>query len=297
MSATEQAAIERLNLSNRYFNESDPTPSAGTPWCFYHASASGYRIESYASATQGSSFNASLKRDRPSGHGVDLMSLRFQVIAESDARLHIRIGDPDDSKRFRPPYPVAATNDNSSTTNPLYRVQVQRAEPFAFAVVRISDGEVLFDSNVAAPLVFAEQFIELSARLSTSNVYGLGEHVDRFKHNFRWNRFTFWNTDGVPVENEPLYGSQAFYLALQENGAAHGVFMLNSGAMEVTLRPEQMITYRLLSGEIDLYFFLGPSAQQVVEQYAQLVGRPFMPPYWSLGYHLSRYGYGGFFPF
>jgi len=52
------------------------------------------------------------------------------------------------------------------------------------------------------------------------------------------------------------------------------------------------LTYRTVGGILDFYIFTGPRPELVVSQYTETIGRPYMPPFWSLGFQLSRYGYG-----
>jgi alpha-glucosidase (family GH31 glycosyl hydrolase) len=46
---------------------------------------------------------------------------------------------------------------------------------------------------------------------------------------------------------------------------------------------------RVLGGVLDFYFFLGPTPEEVVQQYQEVIGRPAMPPWWALGSHQCRY--------
>jgi alpha-glucosidase (family GH31 glycosyl hydrolase) len=74
------------------------------------------------------------------------------------------------------------------------------------------------------------------------------------------------------------------------NGNAHGVFMLNSNAMDVVMQPG-LLEFRMVGGIIDMFVFVGSSPEEVVQQYQEVVGRPFLIPDWSLGFHQCRWGY------
>lgn len=52
----------------------------------------------------------------------------------------------------------------------------------------------------------------------------------------------------------------------------HGQFFLNSNAMDIDLQPLPGITYTTIGGVIDLYLFTGPTPQDVIKQYWDVIG-------------------------
>ncbi|CAF2935123.1 unnamed protein product [Rotaria sp. Silwood2] len=95
------------------------------------------------------------------------------------------------------------------------------------------------------------------------------------------------------------YGAHPFYLVMEQlpntdqtpSGNMHGVLLLNSNAMDYSFTPIPSLTIRTIGGILDFFVFLGPKPEQVIQQYTWLVGHSMLPPYWSLGFHLSRWEY------
>ncbi|XP_030645548.1 lysosomal alpha-glucosidase [Chanos chanos] len=258
----------------------------GPPWCFYPPSYPGYRMGPLAPTPRGQAAN--LTRPVPSYLPGDISVLQMEVMAETAGRLHIAIRDPL-SPRYEVPLPVDKPREGFDVQNALYSIEFQ-PHPFGFIVRRKSNGRVLLNTTVG-PLLFADQYLQLSTSLASSVVSGLGEHYTPLVLDLNWTSVTLWNRDMAPHGSANLYGSHPFYLVQEGDGQAYGVFLLNSNAMEVVLQPTPALTWITTGGILDLYIFLGPDPHMVIQQYHRVIGYPMMPPYWSLGFHLCRWGY------
>ncbi|KAL3096045.1 hypothetical protein niasHS_005804 [Heterodera schachtii] len=228
-------------------------------------------------------------------YGKDFAALEL-VTKQFGSALHVSIYA---ENRFRPPLPFNFEAPIESTDEQIF-VNVYPKKPthdqmFYFTVER-SDGQKIWDTSIGG-LLFADQFIQIATYLSTDLIYGFGENAhQQLKHDFSkyttWGMFTRDEAPNPLVENvENLYGVHPFYLALEPSGKAHGVLILNSNPQEITTGPAPHLVYRTIGGQLDLFFFPGPSPELVVRQYHQFIGRPYLPPYWAFGYQFCRYGY------
>ncbi|KAI9514722.1 hypothetical protein NQZ68_030911 [Dissostichus eleginoides] len=264
-----------------------PLPhSAGPPWCFYPSSYPGYKMGPLDPTTRG--LEATLTRATPSYLPKDIATLHLEVTEEAAGCLHLTFKDPS-SQRYEVKLPAGVPQSPADTQDALYTTEYQ-AEPFGFIVRRKSNGRVIMNTTVA-PLLFADQYLQLSTTLASSLVSGLGEHYTPLLLDLNWTSVTLWNRDLAPHADANLYGSHPFYIVQEEDGLAHGAFLLNSNAIEVMLQPTPALTWVAIGGVLDLYVFVGPDPQSVIRQYLQVIGYPMMPPYWSLGFHLCRWGY------
>ncbi|KAJ1260398.1 hypothetical protein BS78_10G229100 [Paspalum vaginatum] len=286
---------------------------AAIPWRADAEAGGGYRVVSVAERRRLLSARLELAGDaRGAELGPDVQRLSLTASLETNSRLHVRITDADHPRwevpqhvvpRQVPPLhaPLHAGNGSPPPSSVLSAPTSDltftlHASPFRFTVARRSTGDTLFDASPA--VVFKDRYLELTTALPVgrASLYGLGEHT---KPTFRLrpkDTFTLWNAD-IAASNVDLnlYGSHPFYLDVRSGdaagaGAAHGVLLLNSNGMDIEYGGEYL-TYKVIGGVLDFYFFAGPAPLDVVDQYTQLIGRPAPMPYWSFGFHQCRYGY------
>uniref|UniRef100_A0A4W6E6Q7 alpha-glucosidase n=1 Tax=Lates calcarifer TaxID=8187 RepID=A0A4W6E6Q7_LATCA len=285
-----------------------PLDERNVPWCFFPTNH-GYTVESVEQPNP-YVMKAQLKRmASPSLFGADIQDLSFHAEMQTNNRLRFKIYDAH-RQRFEVPHEHISSL-NSDPSSPISNTLEITQKPFGLTVHRGGNKKVLFDTTMA-PLVFEDQYLQLSAKLPSHNIYGLGEHVHRhYRHDTNWRTWPIFTRDAFPNGGtHNLYGHYPFFLCLEdESGKSFGVFLMNSNAMEVTLQPAPAVTYRTIGGVLDFYILFGDTPEQVVQEFLefpwhskcinnisnqsiQLIGRPVIPPYWSLGFQLSRWDYG-----
>ncbi|KAG6757771.1 hypothetical protein POTOM_038096 [Populus tomentosa] len=277
----------------------------------------GYRLISLKETPDGGIGGLLQVKERNNIYGPDIPRLQLYVKHETQDRLRVHITDAD-KQRWEVPYnllpreqaPAMKQTKGRSRKNLITTVQEYSgaelifnyiADPFSFSVKRKSSGQTLFNSSSDGSssfgvMVFKDQYLEISTQLpNDASLYGLGENTQPHGIKlFPGDPYTLYTTDISAINlNADLYGSHPVYMDLRNvkgQASAHAVLLLNSNGMDVFYRGTSL-TYKIIGGVFDFYFFSGPSPLAVVDQYTSLIGRPAAMPYWAFGFHQCRWGY------
>ncbi|KAJ1934189.1 hypothetical protein FBU59_005780, partial [Linderina macrospora] len=216
--------------------------------------------------------------------------LKLNVDFDSEDRLHVHIQDSA-GKQFQIPSNVlkldVSKHANKNKASLKFNYFQDAKTGFGFKVSRGKD--TIFDTT-GHPLIFEDQYVEVTSNLpGNANIYGIGETPDWFRRDTTNTTKTLWARDAADPLKENVYGSHTVHMELR-NGKFHGAYLHNSHGMDIVLA-NNTVQYRVLGGTADFYFFNGPTALDVIDQYTELVGRPNRIPYWALGFQNCRYGY------
>uniref|UniRef100_A0A0N5AKZ6 P-type domain-containing protein n=1 Tax=Syphacia muris TaxID=451379 RepID=A0A0N5AKZ6_9BILA len=284
------ASKEACEARNCVWDEN--TSAVNAPYCYF-PSTTGYTVSNIVNSTYTLTKQNSVNNPK-NPYGSDISPIKVTA-KDIDGVMNIRIEDAS-AARYEPP--LNLPKDTSKQTEHLKFTASKASEMFSFKVQRQNPDVTLWDTSIGG-LLFADQYIQIATLLPSEKVVGFGEHIHKnLMHDFT--RYTTWPMfarDDAPdsvaeLSTKNLYGVHPFYMCIEDRtGHAHGVLFLNSNAQEVTLGPGPSLVYRTIGGILDIYFFPGPTPDDVVSQYHKFIGLPVLPAYWALGYQLCRWGY------
>eukprot|EP01022_Parablepharisma_sp_SALTPOND_P008024 TRINITY_DN135087_c3_g1_i1.p1 TRINITY_DN135087_c3_g1~~TRINITY_DN135087_c3_g1_i1.p1 ORF type:complete len:1866 (+),score=156.31 TRINITY_DN135087_c3_g1_i1:1756-7353(+) len=147
-------------------------------------------------------------------------------------------------------------------------------------------------------LQYFDKYLEFEGRVQTDHIYGMGERISSFA--LKNGNYSLWNFDRTyEFGDDPssgTHGSHPFFLSrLKDSDKFMGVFMRNSNAMLFSfwhsLNNGTYINYKMVGGIIDLYIFHAAEPDYILKKYHSLIGRPYLPPVWAMGFQQARRGY------
>lgn len=244
----------------------------------------------------------------------DNSQVQITVLAPDLVRVRASFGKPIPAKDHSwaiakndwtiPRWSLSETKDSVLITTDELEVVVRRSplliefrHPKTHAVINADEQPMAYDGKgLLKEMMFDPQagaFVAAAKKLGfDEHFYGLGEKAARLDK--RRSSFVNWNSDtpGYLEGRDPIYQTVPFYTGLQ-NGSAYGIFFDNSyrSYFDFGKSSQQRVWFGAEGGEMNYYFFYGPSLKKVVSRYADLTGHMPMPPLWALGNQQSRWSY------
>lgn len=158
-------------------------------------------------------------------------------------------------------------------------------------MLNTQNGKSAKDAEFDKAFYFGSRFIQFSTYLD-------------FKDSLLYGMKAFNESRESPVMNPEGTGRKSFVLWDGENeqafirvkskwsGECFGIFLLTSNPAEVVTDPENdRLIFRIMGdGIFSMYFYAGPTMEEVIQQHSQTLGRIAMPPYKALGLQYNFYG-------
>jgi alpha-D-xyloside xylohydrolase len=118
-------------------------------------------------------------------------------------------------------------------------------------------------------------------------LFGLGEHFGTL--NRRGQAFASWTVDAFGVRSDRAYKNVPLLLSSE----GYGVFFDMTGPLYYDLGQASVAAWQATAraDHLRAYLILGDGIVPIMQAYHRLTGKPAVPPDWSFGFWISRWGY------
>lgn len=238
----------------------------------------------------------------PHGISYELANGYAEIIAYSPTTVRVRAGKQKFSNDFSFAIDnlVSAYNFKTVSTTGTKHVLatdslriIVNTQPFRVSFYNLNDQLLSGDDEALGISWWGNQVSNYRKLHSDEKFIGLGEKTGNI--NRRGNFYRNWNSDipGYALNQDPLYATTPFFIGIHDqlcygtffDNTHHSYFNFGGGA------DEELYHFGADDGEMNYYFFGGPTVGKILEDYTALTGRTPMPPMWSLGYQQCRWGY------
>lgn len=236
-----------------------------------------------------------------------IKKININLRIEYENIIHLKITDANDPNRWEVPDELLDSeyrfnlHNNIKSTIPqdfFYSLKfINDTDIFTFELRNNDQAFYTFSSDM---FLFCDRYINFESILTTDNIYGFGERGHELKLNE--GIFTIWPNDTGGIQEDPGTGGRNGYshqpVALHKTNNEDiwmGFVFLNSNSQDVVIKKKDegktSLQHRTIGGVIDYYIIVAKSPVEVIQIIQKLLGKPFLPPYWAVGSHQSRYGY------
>lgn len=170
--------------------------------------------------------------------------------------------------------------------------------PFGFTLRNPAHRNTFWLSTVDRNLLLSDRYMEVGFEIHSQEIFGWGERTRDFM--LQEGEYTIWPT-GVEKGPDPgklgynSFGDHPFILARLMDKSYIGLFFKNSNAKVMKYikvsQGRSVINFKTIGGILDVFAFMGDTAEEVLSEYHKVVGKPHLPPLWALGFHQGSTSY------
>ena len=236
-----------------------------------------------------------------------IKKININLRIEYENFIHIKITDANHPDRWEVPrdlidkeysFNLHSNSKSNTSKDSFYTLNlVNTTDIFTFELKNEKGTFYTFSSDM---FLYCDRYINFESILTRNDIYGFGERGHELKLNE--GVYTIWPNDTGGIQEDPGTGGRNGYshqpIGLHRTNIENiwlGFVFLNSNSQDVVIKYKDdkttSLQHRTIGGVIDYYVIIAKSPIEVVQNIHKLLGRPFLPPYWAVGAHQSRYGY------